>query len=110
MLTRGFQADDEAYVALTDFLGRPPNDVKTTSGIQVTVLGITIDTSTSKARFPSDKLKKARLSTVKPLSMGSLIFLSGSLSLRLPDIWANVVRLGRVFIPHTWNFTASLAP
>jgi hypothetical protein len=105
-----FQADDEAYVALTDILGCPRNDAKNARGTKVTVLGITIDTSTFEARLPVDKLRKAQLSTAKALLMGSLSShqarsLSGFLT-----FCANVVRLGRVFMPHIWNFAASIAP
>jgi ribonuclease HI len=105
-----FQADDEAYTTLTDLLGCPRNEAKNARGTQVTVLGIIINTSTFEARLPPEKLEKARLLTVTALLAGYLSphqarSLSGFLT-----FCANAVRLGRVFMPHIWNFTASLAP
>jgi hypothetical protein len=103
------QADDQAYIALTDLLGCPRNNVKDARGTQVEVLGIIIDTSTFEARLPPEKLKKARRLTDQALSSGSLSAhqarsLSGFLT-----FCTNAVRLGRVFMPHIWEFSASCA-
>jgi hypothetical protein len=105
-----FQADDEAYIALTDLLGCPRNDAKDVRGTQVTVLGITVNTSTFEARLPPEKLRKARLLTAKALLMGYLSPHQAHSLAGFLIFCTSAVRLGRVFMPHIWNFTASLAP
>ncbi len=60
--------ENRAYNWITDLLGIPRNESKDGEGIQITVFGIEIDTSTFITRLLAEKLDKAVKATAKILT------------------------------------------
>jgi hypothetical protein len=98
------------YHALTDLLGILENTKKDAFGTIVTTLGITLNTNNFQASLLAEKITKAIKLTAATLAKRCITLLEvqtigGYLSWCL-----EVVRLGKVYLHHIWQFLASFPP
>jgi hypothetical protein len=92
---------------LTQALGLPMNTDKDRGGTKVVILGVEVDTTTMEARLPTEKLQKAIQVTTSTLQRSRLSLQQAQAVAGYLSWCSNVVKLGRVYLRHLWNFIAA---
>ena len=95
------------YHTVTGLLGIPENTSKDASGTIVTTLGITLNTNTLQATLSPEKIKKAIDLTAVALTKRRMTLLEVQTIAGYLSWCAAVVRLGKVYLHHIWQFLAS---
>jgi hypothetical protein len=98
------------YHALIDLLGIPENTKKDTSGTIVTALGITLNTNNFQASLSVEKITKAIKLTAIALQKRRMTLLEVQTIGGYLSWCSEVVRLGKVYLHHIWQFLASFPP
>jgi hypothetical protein len=98
------------YHALTDLLGIPENTKKDASGTIVTALGITLNTNNFQASLSVEKIAKAIKLTATALQKRRMTLLEVQTIGGYLSWCSEVVRLGKVYLHHIWQFLASFPP
>jgi len=106
--TPEFLAHSETdYHILTSLLGIPENTSKDASGTIVTTLGITLNTNNFQASLSLKKIAKAIRLTAAALAKQNMTLLEVQTIGGYLSWCAEVVRLGKVYLHHIWQFLAS---
>jgi hypothetical protein len=106
--TPEFLAQSETdYHTLTSLLGIPENTTKDASGTIVTTLGITLNTNNFQASLSPEKIAKAIKLTAIALAKRNMTLLEVQIIGGYLSWCAEVVRLGKVYLHHIWQFLAS---
>jgi len=98
------------YHALTGLLGIPENTKKDASGTIVATLGITLNTNNFQASLSAEKIAKAIKLTAIALAKRRMTLLEVQTIGGYLSWCSDVVRLGKVYLHHIWQFLASFPP
>lgn len=95
------------YHTVTGLLGIPENTKKDASGTIVTTLGITLNTNNFQASLSPKKIAKAIKLASAALAKRRITFLEVQTIGGYLSWCSEVVRLGKVYLHHIWQFIAS---
>ena len=97
-------AKANTYIWLTDLLGLLQNDSKDCQGTVVKIVRMEVDTSSSTARLPRDKLEKAILVSSKVLSQKAVSYINIQSLIGFLCFCSQAVGLGHMFMRRLWDF------